>query len=310
MASMMIQKEQNSIFQVNVQSRNRKEGTEEEKQLKNGSIFANKLNLKDDMISMKREQARKQAYKVIMDYRAVDQKMDQTIIDNKDKIAALKEESKELLSEIDDIESQKEKLKEKMGITEESQEEKDLELLRKASKEPFNLSKEESARLKEMGPKTEYQERMLEYDETQGYYKSLLSDNKEKILQADGEIKGIKSARLKSRGMIDSKKEADDILKASSKEIIGMLMDESKDHVDKEIEEEKEKAQEAKEKKEEEEAKTGTEDSAAKKETSQLENIQQGSSEQNKFEMEVKKLLEKQKLLEEDLKGVGVDKQV
>ena len=210
-----------------------------------------------------------------------------------------------------------------MGITEESQEEKDLELLRKASKEPFNLSKEESARLKEMGPKTEYQERMLEYDETQGYYKSLLSDNKEKILQADGEIKGIKSARLKSRGMIDAKKEADDILKASSKEIIGMLMDESKDHVDKEIEEEKEKAQEAKEKKEEEEAKTGTwhkigravqqecrENSAAKKETSQLENIQQGSSEQNKFEMEVKKLLEKQKLLEEDLKGVGVDKQV
>ncbi len=87
-------------------------------------------------------------------------------------------------------------------------------------------------------------------------------------------------------------------------------MDESKDHVDKEIEEEKEKAQEAKEKKEEEEAKTGTENSAAKKETSQLENIQQGSSEQNKFEMEVKKLLEKQKLLEEDLKGVGVDKQV
>ena len=51
MASMMIQNDQNSIFQVNVQSRNRKEGTEKEEQLKNGSIFASKLNLKDDIIS-------------------------------------------------------------------------------------------------------------------------------------------------------------------------------------------------------------------------------------------------------------------
>lgn len=298
MASMMIQNDQNSIFQVNVQSRNRKEGTEKEEQLKNGSIFASKLNLKDDIISMKREQARKQAYKAIMDFRAVDQKMDQTITDNRDKIAALKEESKELLSEINEIETQKEKLKEKMGITEESQEEKDLELLRKASKEPFNLSEEESKRLKEMGPKTEYQERMLEYDQAEDYYKSLLSNNKEQILQADGEIKGIKTARLKSRGMINAKKESEEILKAASKEIIGMLVDESKEYVDKKIEEEKEK----------EEAKT--EDAAAKEETSQLENIQEVSSEQNKFEMEVKKLLEKQKLLEEDLKGVGMDKQV
>ncbi len=298
MASMMIQNDQNSIFQVNVQSRNRKEGTEKEEQLKNGSIFASKLNLKDDIISMKREQARKQAYKAIMDFRAVDQKMDQTITDNRDMIAALKEESKELLSEINEIETQKEKLKEKMGITEESQEEKDLEILRKASKEPFNLSEEESKRLKEMGPKTEYQERMLEYDQAEDYYKSLLSNNKEQILQADGEIKGIKTARLKSRGMINAKKESEEILKAASKEIIGMLVDESKEYVDKKIEEEKEK----------EEAKT--EDAAAKEETSQLENIQEVSSEQNKFEMEVKKLLEKQKLLEEDLKGVGMDKQV
>ena len=298
MASMMIQNDQNSIFQVNVQSRNRKEGTEKEEQLKNGSIFASKLNLKDDIISMKREQARKQAYKAIMDFRAVDQKMDQTITDNRDMIAALKEESKELLSEINEIETQKEKLKEKMGITEESQEEKDLEILRKASKEPFNLSEEESKRLKEMGPKTEYQERMLEYDQAEDYYKSLLSNNKEQILQADGEIKGIKTARLKSRGMINAKKESEEILKAASKEIIGMLVDESKEYVDKKIEEEKEKEE------------ATTEDAAAKEETSQLENIQEVSSEQNKFEMEVKKLLEKQKLLEEDLKGVGMDKQV
>ena len=63
-------------------------------------------------------------------------------------------------------------------------------------------------------------------------------------------IKNVNLERLKTHPMVDAQKEAKKIEQSESKEVLGMLMEEGKDHVDDQIEKEKEEAKKAKEKKE------------------------------------------------------------
>ena len=55
--------------------------------------------------------------------------------------------------------------------------------------------------------------------------------------------------------MVDGQKKADKVMAAASKEAIGLLMDEAKDHVDEELEETREEAKEKAEEKAEQEKK-------------------------------------------------------
>ncbi len=129
--------------------------------------------------------------------------------------------------------------------------------------------------------------------------------------------------------MVDATKEKEDILDAAKDEIYGMLVDEVKDHLDKEMEEEKEKAEEkAEEKKEkeeqieeikerieelerlanpekaEEEKKTSEQDSDIDR---QMRNVLEMDAIRTDVKKEVENIADKMKLVAEDLKGLKVD---
>lgn len=139
-------------------------------------------------------------------------------------------------------------------------------------------------------------------------------------------IQGIKQERLKSHPMVDATKEADVIEKSASKEIVGMLMDEVKDHFDEtteELKEQEEKRAEEKEEKEEqqeeiEENREELEQLANPEKTSESENhtktndltvkeTKELSKDSGEVQEEVEEIVEKMKLLMEDIKGAVVD---
>ncbi len=145
--------------------------------------------------------------------------------------------------------------------------------------------------------------------------------------------------RLKKHPMVDSTKQADEIMEAANKELVGDLYAEAKDHIDEKMEEAKEKAEEKAEKKEEEEtkeaerkkdklelekqieqAKQNAAEAAGSEirvpdqpsmDTSDMQEIidqnSNGTNDTTKIEREIEKLVEELGLIMEDLKGSKVD---
>ena len=92
-----------------------------------------------------------------------------------------------------------------------------------------------------------------------------------------GAIRAIRQERLKDHGMVDAKKEAEEILADAGKEIIGMLAGEAQDHIDEELEEKVEDAKEKAEEKEEQEEKLEEQRAEKEEQQAQLEIKQEES---------------------------------
>ena len=241
---------------------------------------------------------------------------------------------------------EEQRLKEIKGRQPETRE--DMELLQiKADAEARGvepaLTDEEAARLKEMEgiPLTEYQKRCLEIDNYQQVYERRNDVLKDQISAYYGSIRAIKLERLKFREMEKAQDKAEDVMAAASKEVIGMLMEEAKDHVDEEMEEKKEEAEDKAEEKAEEEEKieerkkdqeeleVRVDEAHAKNE--EREELRREAEERSRedaallgdmidagmggtggvsnAQTDVKNMLHKMRLLEEDLKGSIVDEE-
>ena len=237
------------------------------------------------------------------------------------------------------------RLKAISGRPPETKEEVEL-LQRKADAEKFGLevewTEEEEALLKEMEgvPLTEYQERCLKIDGYQKIYETRNDVIKDQIAAYNGSIRATRLERLKFREMEKAQKKAEEVMEAAGKEIIGMLMEEAKDHVDEEMEETKEEAEE----KAEEEASQEEKIEERKEDTAKLEQRIEETHRENEareelrreaeersredavllgdimeagmgtgslsdVKFDVKNMLHKMKLLEEDLKGSIVDEE-
>ena len=237
------------------------------------------------------------------------------------------------------------RLKAISGRPPETKEEVEL-LQRKADAEKFGLevewTEEEEALLKEMEgvPLTEYQERCLKIDGYQKIYETRNDVIKDQIAAYNGSIRATRLERLKFREMEKAQKKAEEVMEAAGKEIIGMLMEEAKDHVDEEMEETKEEAEE----KAEEEASQEEKIEERKEVTAELEQrideahreneareelrreaeersredaillgdimeAGMGTGSLSDVKFDVKNMLHKMKLLEEDLKGSIVDEE-
>jgi len=308
------------------------------------TIFAGDLNLGEDPIAKKRKEAQEKALKIVQSAWAGDQAVEQSIQDRKDnydKTKLLKEETLEVLK---DIKANKAALKESYGVADDSQEQKDLELLEKYQENMSGLStegltEEEQKRLSEImkEPMTEYQNMALELNKQEIKFKKDI-DKADRQMQNDiRSIRDIKLESLKSDPMVKAQKEADSVIKAASDEIIGMLKEEATNHLDEELEEKKEKAEEAAEKKEEKEEQLeelqekraiqkalieGTKEAVEKAKTEQRQNDMQDVSLTDAMELtntngkmeDVQKMLDDLKnsmnLLEADLKGIQIDEEV
>lgn len=314
---------------------------------KQGStIFAGSLTLNYDPIMERRKKAQEEAMKLIKDVFKDDLKEFDGLKEREQHIEQLKQANKDNKGKLADIEGMRESLREEYGITDDSREEQDLELIRKAqeAEKPFsqiNLTDEEKERYKELKEKgfTSYQQRSLSFDADEAEISKKMEENELDIAVEMDAIDDTLMNRLKTHKMFDARNSADVILEAARKETIGALVNEAKEHIDETAEEEKKKQEErAEEEKKEKAEETERElkkieqeivlsENEEKAKTRAVQRVGQAKADVsvegiedmqgvvnktndaavNDMEQEIKELLERMKLLQEDLKGSAVD---
>lgn len=277
------------------------------------TINAANLNFasgKEDAIEAKKNSARKQAMKLISDAWGRDEKTSDEIKNMQQMKADKVAELQEWKSKIKDIDSNKELLREESGVELESREQKDLELLEKyqnningSSFDSF--SEEEVERLKELQntPLTEYQKKALKLNDMKGSVNMEVQMAEREIATITKAITGAKIDKLKSQDMIQAKDGAEEILDAAGKDIIGMLIEEGKENIDEAQEEAEQEEIEEKDEQEEilkdeqEVQKLEVEASVDKQSVDHVEEAQK----------KIQQIINNNKLINEDIKGIEID---
>lgn len=245
----------NNLFATN-------ENTARNTQKSQKSIFAGNFNMQNNTIEMKRKLAQKRAMKIVTDTFATDQKIDSNVDGLRAQQEQLKNEALENKSAVKEVQQQREQLMKDYNVTQDSNEHKDLELLRKEkdANNPLSgveLTDDEKEKLSSLHKNglTNYQKDMLELDDREDLYRQRASQKEAASKAISSTISDIQIERLKTHEMVDASKEADEIMEQANKELIGDLYNEAKDHIDEKMEEIQEKAEEEKDKEKEEEKK-------------------------------------------------------
>ena len=290
------------------------------KSLNIGNLTANNTKT---AIDKKRELVKKQAMKPIGDAWNQDNKALDSINDMYDKKSESLEKLNDIQSKLKDIDNKKESLRLEYGIDADSEEQKDLELLEKyqnnmngASYDDF--TEEEINRLKELQnePRTEYQKKALMLNASKDI---LYLETKKIENEIIGMTESISMSEIelnKSQNMLKATESANGIIEASEDEILGMLIKEGMDNIEEKMEEELEKAKEAAEKKAEEEEKI--EERKEQKEflekQEEVEKLEhkittnrQSDTNVAKAQNEIRRILEENNMINEDLKGIDID---
>lgn len=239
----------------------------EEAQQKNSSKSSSynvgrMLNGQGDSILMKKQLARKKAYKIVGDTFASERQLDaeqEARRERQQAIISEKRDLKELMAAYEDMPEEE--------MTEEMQAEKAQAL-------------------------SEYQKQLDALDTEMTNLHRALHDTEQ--------------GRLEKSPMLDAQEMADEILEAASKEIIGMVWEEAKDHIDEEQKKREEQAEKAAEKKEELEEKL----EKAKEDREEAEELTEAIKEavsMDDVKREINDMLDKMKLIQEDIKGAKVD---
>ncbi len=283
----------------------------------NGSSFA----MQNDPIAAKREEARKKAMKIIGDAFDNDRKIDEDLDARSEHIRKLKAVQNDANKAISEIESDRAALRDEYGIDVDSQEEKELQLLEKEFRAHQKGSDvqmayedmEEIAKIKAKGL-TEYQSRSMEMLDYEKPYLDAAYEAKAGIEEENLTIAAIKRELPKNTAMLKAQDRADAIEDAASKEIMGMLVDEAKEHIDEEAKEAEEKAKEKQEKEEELQEKIDAARERRKEEEELTEDIVESAQDLNvttaninDAQKDIKDMMNKLALVEEDMKGAAVD---
>lgn len=292
---------------------------EEEKGKDSRNIFAGNLNLNNDTVLQKQQQAREKARKIINEAWDGDRSIDENLAERREKIRSLKEESMAEQNKLAELNQLAQELKETYGVKSDSQEQKDMDLLikeKRSMKGGPALSEEEQERIAQIRKEglTPYQERMLEIDGRGSACREKIEQNDREIQVENAIIRGIKLERLKTHPMLDAQNQADEIKKAASEEIIGMLIQEARDHIDEEMEKKEEEADKIREEKEEAEKVLERRREDREEQEELLEAITDGmlTLDQLKTDVqsEIQDVVNKMNLIAEDIKGSMVDKQL
>ena len=292
------------------------------------TVFAGDLMLgQGNQIEQKKQTARRQAMKLITDAWGRDELASQSIKDMEQQKADYVEQMQEAKEHEKTFEKSKKELQEQYGVADDSQEQKDLELLEKFQNykngsHDESFTKEDVDRLKELQnlPRTEYQEKALRLNQIAGSMKVTASNANDKLIELTDTIAKAKTDQAKSQDMLKAGSAADDILEASNKEIMGLLIQDGKEHIDKEQEEAQKKAEEQKEKRDEQQERIDE----AKQERKEQEELIKGQAEADSAEQDlslqrkttnnveaaqqnIRNILEDNNLLAEDLKGIKID---
>lgn len=284
---------------VNTKSRDQvenKEGAQQEQQqgkVKNGAVKGSDLNLNQDPIEEKKKKAMEEAMEFIKTQFKSDQMVDDVLDECRDTIKTSKAAAEEAAQELGEIKKQKEELGEMYPDKEDE----------------------------------EYKMRLSELNKAESHWNKQYKDSHDIIAAATKGIKGIKLEALKHHGMVDADKAAEATLEAARGEIVGMLKDEAIDKIDKDMEEVVEEAEKAKEEQVKEDAEREEiryeREKQAQKVEEELEKQKQRAKQtqlvpdaidvrellnrQQEIVKNTEKILEEQKLLAEDIKGIVAD---
>lgn len=257
----------------NVQNTDKQQG-EKKKALFAGALNENTM---ESRIEQKKKEAQDKALKIVEDAWDVDRSIDKDLQKRRDHIASMKQENQETLDTLQELEQAQQ------DLPTENQE--------------------------------EYEMRMGELEEEKSIYEEKLQENKKLILEENAIIRATSIERLKNNPMGKAKKKADAIMEAASEEIIGMVVEDAKEHVDEKQEEREEKAEKIEEKKEQQEEfieaqKEKKEEKEELLEEMVVEEILTLNQTKTDVQAEVQDILNKMKLVAEDIKGAVVDEDI
>ena len=224
--------------------------------------MARMMSGQEDSILMKKQLARKKAYKIVGDTFTAERELDV-------QQDARRDRQQEIISE-------KRELKDLMAAYEDMPEEEMTEEMLAEKREAMQ----------------QYQKKLDALDTEMESLHRALHDTEQ--------------GRLEKSPMREAQEMADEILEAASQEIIGMVWEEAKDHIDEEQEKREEQAEKAAEKKEELEEKL----EKAKEDREEAEELAEAIKEATSMDdvkREINDMLDKMKLIEEDIKGAKVD---
>lgn len=312
----------NSIYMgADIQSARQQEGQRSDSK-KGNNIDGRSLHTNIDPIAAKREEARKKAMKIVGNAFSNELKIDDDLNARRERVRTLQKDMGDANRYIKETEEKRADLKDTYGIEADSQEEEDLKLLEKEIRYKIPGSDvhfeagdlERLAQIKKNGL-TEYQQRSLEMFESEVPYIKTAYENNREIMTENQIISATNLERLKSHPMLDANKEAEAIMDAANKEIKGMLIDEAKEHIDKEAEKNREAAKEKAEEKKELEVRIEKAKEEKKEKEKVTEEILEGVAEVvnnskgvETAQQEVKDMMNKMSLIEDDIKGAAVDK--
>ena len=285
-----------------------------------------------DKVAQKKLDAREKAMKIISNAFQADKTIDDDLSKRADKIEQSKGNILEAQAQIHAIDERQKEYMERYGVTPDSEQQKDLELLRKRrdSMKPDSeivLTEEDKERLAQIDEAgmTEYQKVSLENDAFKSPYEKEIEENQKVVLEEQIIMREIGLARLKTHTMVDAAQQAEDEIAAANMEIIGMVLEDGKEKVDEDMAEVKEEIADAKEEQEAEEERIEeiqqqTEEMEAAAEERRAENkhksemldiptdqILELDSIKSDVQQELDNMLFDMKLIAEDLKGSVID---
>lgn len=211
----------------------RENGTKEDSQVVNGTINANELNLAGLTDTQKKKLlAQKAAIQTVLDQFNQETSLDDAVNNHAKSRDTYQENAKNYQNEVSELNDLKKELKDNFGVEDDSEEQKNLELMEKKLKGTTPLTKEEQEQLKNMGPLTEYQEAALKYDSMAAVWQDRADEARDNAINESRTIEAIKLARLKTHPMYDAKKDAEEILKLVDDEIQQQITEDAKETID------------------------------------------------------------------------------
>ena len=292
-----------------------------------GNLFQNGNDMTvQERIAQKLQLYVKQGTKMVKDADKTERKIDKSIDDARNQVKDTVDLLGEYQKKIGEIDDKLAQAKEEFEVEDDSQEQKDLEILLKQQRQGSGMgepmSKEEMQRYDEIkGQLTDYQKIALEAYKERDHYTKQVGKAEIKIQAINQAIRQIKIDRPASQVMQDAQRNKEDLMEAASKEIQGMLMEDAKDKIDEKAEEIQEAAEKREEKKEEleerleavKEDKEETEEaaeSAAETAQEMAKQIIDSDALNTSVDEEVKKKMEELQKHLEELKGIVIDTNV
>lgn len=285
---MRIEQETRNIYVGGQQATERMNPAKVAQNLQNGRLFAGGLQLPADKIAERQKEAQRKAMKIVGDAFAGEKKLDESVSQMEDSIAKTQEEMVAAKAELNKVQERKAELADRTDLTDE-----------------------------------EYLEEMKEIEEAEGYFSAQIANGQMVVDGTTKALTDVRIERLKSAPMVKANADAEEVLEAANKEIIGMLQAEAKDHIDEENEKRTEEAEKKAEKEKEEEErieamKAKREEREEREEASPEVDYVTAATKQmvkisetgEKVQRELQNIVDQLKLDLEDLKGAAVDKGV